>query len=233
MDLDKRILYRTLDVSSTSSKEDVELAYRRFMMRHHPGDEEAIVDPSEDPVVVANVARKILCDPEERKKYDNSFRILAPEAGEGRKLPDCVTFTLFTIFLSFLAIRLYGIVNWNYYVVFVPIWVLDSWLVCRECFFLYLGVQLISRSEVLLDGKLDETSSQLIKVLFKESLKEFLNGLFKGSFNAALTIAFQILIARKANDPSSITASLVFAPYFVLEGWKSDATRIQDNVHSS
>ncbi|KAF9997725.1 hypothetical protein BGZ80_011311 [Entomortierella chlamydospora] len=199
MNLDETLLYSTLGVSSTSSKEDVELAYRRFMMRHHPNEEETAVDPSKDPVVLANVARLVLCDPEERKKYDNSFKIFAPEAEERMSLPDCVASILSTISLGVLAIRMYGILDWNYYVVFVPVWVLDSWLIFKECLSFCMGVQFNYR----------EISPLLTKELFERLLKRLRKEFLKRLLKISLIIAFEILVARKANDPSNTSALLV------------------------
>lgn len=135
-----------------------------------------------------------------------------------------VIFVLAIIFFSFLSVRIDGKVNWNYYVVFIPLWILDATLAFMIISQLIRPVESDdddddedhedNEDSTSRPGSQDERKAQKLKE--KKSAK--VKGSLFSLFIVALLTAFQVLIVKKANDPSSISGPAVFTPYFVLEG---------------
>lgn len=133
-----------------------------------------------------------------------------------------VIFILAIIFFSFLSVRIDGKVNWNYSVVFIPLWIVDATLAFLVISQLLRPVESDddddednedNEDSASRPGSQDERKAQKLKE--KKSAK-VRGGLFS-LFLVALLTAFQVLIVKRANDPSSISGPAVFAPYFVLE----------------
>ncbi|KAK3841182.1 MAG: transmembrane fragile-X-F protein-domain-containing protein [Linnemannia gamsii] len=192
-------------------------------------------------------AYEVLGNPKKRQVYDRYGMMGVQMAGTeiGARLVEiesllCKLFmalsfviTLITIFFALLSLRVDGKVGWNYAIVFIPLWIMDVFL-----FFGTLSrlVELSSAEEEDEhhdhdghdgdDGTehgegsstgADREERQRQKKSTKKR-NQFLSALV-GLLNLILFTAFQVLIVKKANDPSSVSGSTVFAPYFVLEGF--------------
>ncbi|KAF9104296.1 hypothetical protein BGX27_010147 [Mortierella sp. AM989] len=184
-------------------------------------------------------AYEVLGDPKTRQVYDKYGMMGVQMAGTeiGAKLVEiesllCAIFMILSTliilaitFLSFLSVRVDGKVNWNYYVVFIPLWILDGVLIFAILFRLTRPIKEDDygqeEDDEEMEGERRSTSSD------RESRKQqkikdrkrqrTIFSIF-GLINISLFTAFQVLIVRKANDYYSVTASQVFTPYFVLEG---------------
>lgn len=140
---------------------------------------------------------------------------------------------LIIIFFALLSLRVDGKVSWNYAIVFIPLWIMDALLLFGAL------IRLIKPSadddddhhhddhEDNRDTGNGEGSSSSAGGDREERRRQkkatqkrqrFLSG-FVGLINLILFTAFQVLIVIKANDPTSVSGSTVFAPYFVLEGF--------------
>ncbi|KAG0350808.1 hypothetical protein BGZ54_003626, partial [Gamsiella multidivaricata] len=131
-----------------------------------------------------------------------------------------VLLTLAIIFFSFLSVRVDGKVNWNYYVVFIPLWILD----------LILAAITISRGLQPEDPEQEDdhehedgdatpmAQEERRAKKLQEKKRQRIFGTTFALLIILLLTAFQVLIVKKANDPSSISGPAVFAPYFVFEG---------------
>ncbi|KAF9125365.1 hypothetical protein BGW39_007442 [Mortierella sp. 14UC] len=202
--------------------------------------------PVVSPVRDIAAAYEVLSDPKKRQVYDKYGMMGVQMAGtdigarlvEIESLP-CTLFmalsfvmALIIIFFALLSVRVDGKVSWNYATVFIPLWTMDA--------FLFVGTitRLAKPSSVEDDHEhhdydehegdhdtgngegssagTDREERQRQKKATKKRHR-FLSA-FIGLINLTLFTAFQVLIAKKANDSSSVSGSTVFAPYFVLEG---------------
>lgn len=135
-----------------------------------------------------------------------------------------VLLTLAIIFFSFLSVRIDGKVQWSYWVVFIPLWILDAVLVLA---ILYQATRPVD--DDLEDDQQDlepedrDTTPMAQEERKKEKIRERKRAQLSGSLftmvNILLLIAFQVQIVRKANDSESISGPTVFTPYFILEGF--------------
>ncbi|KAG0272474.1 hypothetical protein BGZ95_011787 [Linnemannia exigua] len=183
------------------------------------------------------------CDPKKRQVYDRYGMIGVQMAGTeiGARLVEiesllCKLFmalsfviTLIIIFFTLLSLRVDGKVSWSYAIVFIPLWIMDT--------ILFFGTltRLVKRCSAEdedehhghdgLDDDYDTGNGEATMGANREEQRQkkatkkkhqFLNALV-GLLNLILFTAFQVLIVKKANDPSSVSGSIVFAPYFVLE----------------
>ncbi|KAG0002649.1 hypothetical protein BGZ80_007487 [Entomortierella chlamydospora] len=235
MDRNTVHLYEALEVPKTATQDEIKKAYRRLALRYHPDK----VNPAEVPDHETKfreiaAAYEVLSDPKKRQVYDKYGMMGVQMAGTdiGAQLIEIESFlcTIFValsvllalaiIFFSFLAVRLDNKVNWNYYVVFIPVWILD---------FILLAMVVIQATQpVNIDEEDDQEENEdgdTTPMAQEERKANKLKGLKRqrimGSGIALiiilLVIAFQVLIVKKANDPSSISGPAVFTPYFILE----------------
>jgi len=132
-----------------------------------------------------------------------------------------VLVTLVIIFFSFLAVKVDGKVNWSYTVVFIPLWILDL-----------LAIIVVVSQGLRSDKDEDEeehdhehddedttpmAQEERKARKLKEKRRQRLTGSGFTLLIVVLATVFQILIAKRANDSSSISGPAVFAPYFVIE----------------
>ncbi|KAG0285904.1 hypothetical protein BGZ96_009929 [Linnemannia gamsii] len=194
-------------------------------------------------------AYEVLSDPKKRQVYDKYGMMGVQMAGTeiGAQLVEiesllCTLFialsfviTLIIIFFAFLSLRVDGTVSWSYAIVFIPLWIMDA--------FLFLGAltRLIkSLADNLEDGHHDDDDhdedhdtgngegssagaggdrqERQRQKRATQKRQRVLSAII-GLINLLLFTAFQVLIVQKANDPTSISAAIVFAPYFALEGF--------------
>ncbi|KAF9933959.1 hypothetical protein FBU30_003903 [Linnemannia zychae] len=238
MDRNTVHLYEALGVPKSATQDEIKKAYRRLALRYHP-DKVNVSEVPDHETRFRDIAAayEVLGDPKKRQVYDKYGMMGVQMAGTeiGAQLMEiesllCTLFlaasiilVLAIIFFSFLTVRIDGKVNWSYWVVFIPLWILDAT-------FVGMIVMHITRpidSDDLDDnehsednddgssrpGSHDERKAQKLK----EKKRTKLQGGVFSLFIVALLTVFQILIVMKANDSSSISAPAVFAPYFVLE----------------
>lgn len=136
-------------------------------------------------------------------------------------------FALAIIFLSFLSVRVDGKVDWNYYVVFIPLWIFDAILAFMILYQLGRPVEVDdedahdgtdAEGETSAEGSSANDRDARKQQKIREKKQQRLVGSLFAMINLFLFVAFQVLIVRKANDFNDITSPKVFAPYFALEG---------------
>ncbi|KAF9350279.1 hypothetical protein BGX26_011504 [Mortierella sp. AD094] len=213
---------------------------RRLALRYHP-DKVNVAEVPDHETRFRDIAAayEVLSDPKKRQVYDKYGMMGVQMAGTeiGAKLVEIESllyaifiiastlFTLAIVFLSFLAVRVDGKVNWNYYVVFIPLWIVDAVLISTVLFQLTRPVEADDLTQEENDEEMegehrstsaDRESRKQQKVNDRKRQRNI--GSIFGLINILLFIAFQVLIVMKANDYYSVTAPQVFAPYFILEG---------------
>ncbi|KAF9085385.1 hypothetical protein BGX23_009701 [Mortierella sp. AD031] len=240
MDRNTVHLYEALGVPKTSTQDEIKKAYRRLALRYHP-DKVNVAEVPDHETRFRDIAAayEVLGDPKKRQVYDKYGMMGVQMAGTeiGAQLMEIesllcslflaasVLLILAIIFFSFLSIRVDGKVNWNYSVVFIPLWILDATLAFLVISQLVKPVESDDQDEEEdhheqdnEDGasrtrSQDERKAQKLKEKKRAKVR---GGLFT-LFIVALLTAFQVLIVKKANDSSSISGPAVFAPYFILE----------------
>ncbi|KAF8978838.1 hypothetical protein BGZ46_006100 [Entomortierella lignicola] len=232
-------LYQILGVPKSSTQDEIKKAYRRLALRYHP-DKVNVAEVPDHATRFRDIAAayEVLGDPKKRQFYDKYGMMGVKMAGTeiGEKLVEiesllCSVFLflstliiLLIIFLSFLSLRVDGKVNWNYYIVFIPLWIFDAVLV-------FSIIQIISRPvEEEEDAREDDEetegenrsteSDRERRKQQKLKGRKFLK--FVRTSIALITIffstVFKVLIVMKANDYYSLTAPQVFIPFFIVEG---------------
>ncbi|KAF9141696.1 hypothetical protein BGX30_004285 [Mortierella sp. GBA39] len=237
MDRNTVHLYEALGVPKTATQDEIKKAYRRLALRYHP-DKVNVAEVPDHETRFRDIAAayEVLSDPKKRQVYDKYGMMGVQMAGTeiGAQLIEIesllcslflaasIIFVLAIIFFSFLTVRVDGKVNWNYSVVFIPLWILDATLAFMVISQLLRPVESDDDDDedhednedgASRGGSQDERKAQKLKE--KKSAK-VRGGLFS-LFIVALLTAFQVLIVKRANDTSSISGPAVFAPYFVLE----------------
>ncbi|KAF9428124.1 hypothetical protein BGZ76_002054 [Entomortierella beljakovae] len=238
MDRNTVHLYEVLGVPKSSTQEELKKAYRRLALRYHP-DKVNVAEVPDHETRFRDIAAAydVLGDPKKRQVYDKYGMMGVQMAGTeiGSKLIGiesllCTIFMIISalviltiVFLSFLSIRVDGKVNWNYYTVFIPLWILDALLVFIN---LYIWTRPVETDEDEQEDEEGMEGDQRSTTADRETrkkqkirsikLRRNVSSIF-GSIIIFLFIAFQVLIVMKANDYYSVTAPRVFAPYFVLE----------------
>lgn len=176
-----------------------------------------------------------LGDPKKRQVYDKYGMMGVQMAGTeiGAQLLEIesllctvflvlsVLFILAIIFFSFLSMKVDGKITWSYYLVFIPLWILD---------FIVVGFVTIQGFGPTAEEDDDETQEENedgdTTPIAQEERKAEKRKQRRRQRNLATTFilvivllitAFQVLIAKRANDSSSISGPAVFVPYFALE----------------
>ncbi|KAF9428655.1 hypothetical protein BGZ94_001576 [Podila epigama] len=240
MDRNTVHLYETLGVPKTSTQDEIKKAYRRLALRYHP-DKVNVAEVPDHETRFRDIAAayEVLSDPKKRQVYDKYGLMGVQMAGTeiGAKLVEiesmlCAIFTILSvlfvlaiIFFSFLSVRVDGKVQWNYSVVFIPLWILDAILIGTILFQMTRPVdeEDLDQDQADLDPEDRDTTPMAQEERKKEKIRELKRAKFTGTaFSLAIVIlftTFQAQIVRRANDSTSVSGPAVFAPYFILEGF--------------
>ncbi|KAG0322997.1 hypothetical protein BGZ99_002981 [Dissophora globulifera] len=238
MDRNTIHLYEALGVPKTATQDEIKKAYRRLALRYHP-DKVNVAEVPDHETKFREIAAayEVLSDPKKRQVYDKYGMMGVQMAGTeiGAQLIEiesllCTLFlalsvllALAIIFFSFLAVRIDGKVTWNYYVVFIPLWILDFILAGMVISQAFRPVDQDDEDESHDRENEDGDTTPIAQEERKaQKLKEKRRQRISGGMFALLIIllatAFQVLVVKKANDSSSISGPAVFAPYFAIEG---------------
>ncbi|KAK3825865.1 MAG: hypothetical protein J3Q66DRAFT_110653 [Benniella sp.] len=236
MDRNTVHLYEALELPKTATQDEIKRAYRRLALRYHPDKVNAAEVPDhETKFRDIAAAYEVLSDPKKRQVYDKYGMMGVQMAGTeiGAQLLEIesllraiffvlsVLFILAIIFFSFLSSRIDGKITWNYYAVFIPLWILDFVLVAT---ILSQGLGATDTEEE--EENQEENEEADTTPIAQEERKAEKRRQRKRqrilitSFSMIIVLlatAFQILIVRRANDPTSISGPTVFAPYFAIE----------------
>ncbi|KAF9581689.1 hypothetical protein BGW38_001199 [Lunasporangiospora selenospora] len=240
MDRNTVRLYTVLGVPKTSSQDEIKKAYRRLALRYHPDRVNvAEVPDHENRFREIAAAYEILGDPEKRRFYDRlgMMGVKMSDSDLGAQILEfesmimwsflffSAAIILLIVFLSFLVMRVDGKVDWNYNIVFTPLWTLDGLVLITVSWAI---VSLCAKADTVDDnnGDIDDTEEdreirerqrrdqatgkRMMRVVQIAVLCAVL------LFMVPITV-FETFIAKKLNDPTSLTALKVFIPYLVLE----------------
>ncbi|KAI1321617.1 hypothetical protein EDD11_003097 [Mortierella claussenii] len=236
MDRNTVHLYEALGVPKSATQDEIKKAYRRLALRYHP-DKVNVVEVPDHEAKFREIAAayEVLSDPKKRHVYDKYGMMGVQMAGTelGAQLIEIESFlcslflalsvllTLAIIFFSFLSVRVDGKVNWDYYVVFIPLWILDAVLIGLIISQALRPIDADDDDDHPEENEDGDTTPMAQEERKAKKIKEKRRARISGSAFAlaivVLAIVFQILIVRKANDSSSISGPAVFAPYFVIE----------------
>ncbi|KAG0206493.1 hypothetical protein BGX28_002076 [Mortierella sp. GBA30] len=246
MDRNTVHLYEALGVPKSATQDEIKKAYRRLALRYHP-DKVNVAEVPDHETRFRDIAAayEVLSDPKKRQVYDKYGMMGVQMAGTeiGAQLIEIesllcslflaasVLLVLAIIFFSFLSVRVDGKVNWSYWKVFIPLWILDAILVFMIVSQGLRPVDIDEEDDTHDHDHEDEDTTPMAQEERKaQKLKEKKRQKVFGSMYALLMviliIAFQITIVIRANDTTSndddnsssrISGAAVFAPYFILE----------------
>ncbi|KAF9944735.1 hypothetical protein BGZ70_004392, partial [Mortierella alpina] len=202
-------LYEVLSVSKTATQAEIKRAYRQF---------QEIAE-----------AYEVLSDPRKRRIYDNhgmsGVRLEGSSVGSwllfGTEQIICFLSTILSLIMALgiyfvitLALRIDHKIDWNYAVVFIPVWIFDL--------LGYLG--LVGELVLLSPFKDDEdpdaqegTTGPFSMPRKKTKMRRILDYAARLLIQVLQT-AFYILVVLKANDPTLLPATVVFAPFLAMRG---------------
>ncbi|KAF9958700.1 hypothetical protein BGZ72_011067 [Mortierella alpina] len=231
MDRNRIRLYEVLSVSKTATQAEIKRA--SLALQHHPdrhsGGNGTGSTASRVRFQEIAEAYEILGDPRKRRIYDHhgmtGVRLegssFAPWLMFGFEQIICFVSTILSFILALLfffivalSLRVDGKIDWNYAVVFIPIWIMSV--------FGYLGLfgELVLLSPFKDDAGSEEQDGSATderptpawkRTKIRRVLKYFLKLVV-----LMLETTLQILIVLKANDPSTLPATVVLAPYLAM-----------------
>jgi len=137
-------LYAVLELEPNSSEEDIKKAYKKLALKYHPDKNPEAGEKFKE----VNSAYNILSDPQKKNIYDmyGDEGLMMYEQGmfgeDGelmQVLPflnnplymailiclGCLYVSVATLVPVFIVIQLDGVVNWNWGVVFIPLWIVN------------------------------------------------------------------------------------------------------------
>ncbi|KAJ1975545.1 hypothetical protein H4R35_003100 [Dimargaris xerosporica] len=229
-------LYLVLGVSSDATPDELKQAFRRLALRLHPDKNPDAADEFK----AVNHAYEILGDPQKRRVYDRYGEVgVSMMDGVGGNLfnPDIsdmlctvsLTLTLLTslviIFLSFLSVRVDHRVEWEYAVVFIPLFIVDGFLVA---FVAQKGLteyqadsdNLLSEDdqEALAALPPEEREAQRIAWLRRHRRVSILSSVMSLVY-VGLFILFQVFVVLRLDRTVTWAITVVFLPWFVVEAF--------------
>ncbi|KAJ1975198.1 hypothetical protein H4R34_004427 [Dimargaris verticillata] len=229
-------LYLVLGVSSDATPDELKQAFRRLALRFHPDKNPDAADEFK----AVNHAYEILGDPQRRRVYDRYGEMgVSMMDGVGGNLfnPDIsdmlctvsLTLTLLTslviIFLSFLSVRVDHQVEWEYAVVFIPLFIVDGFLVA---FMVQKGLteyqvdteELLSEDdqEALAALPLEDREAQRAAWLRRHRRVSFLRSVMSLVY-VGLFILFQVFVVLRLDRIVTWPIAVVFLPWFIMEAF--------------
>ncbi|CAO3571546.1 unnamed protein product [Mortierella alpina] len=234
-------LYEVLSVSKTATQAEIKRAYRSLALQHHPdrhsGENRAGGTASRARFQEIAEAYEVLSDPRKRRIYDNhgmsGVRLEGSPVGSwllfGTEQIICFLSTFLSLIMALgiyffitLSLRVDHRINWNYAVVFIPVWIFDV--------LGYLGFlgELVLLSPFKDDedpdtqegfggapGSTEDERAAPATPRKRTKWRRIMNYASR-LLVQVLQTAFYILVVIKANDPSSLPATVVFAPFLAM-----------------
>ncbi|KAJ1659468.1 hypothetical protein IWQ61_001464 [Dispira simplex] len=226
-------LYQVLGVDRDAPPTEIKRAYRTLALRYHPDKNPSAADQFK----AINEAYEVLGDPKKRQVYDRygeagvnmldsmAGPLLDPALGDQLctiALGLTLVLGLVVIFLSFLSVRVDHKVQWQYVVVFIPLFVVDGLLL------VVLTQHNLSQSQA--QSTLNEDEEEALSSIPAEDRQRerearlrrrrhmsFFNGILTLVYVLLFTL-FQTFVALRLNHYVMWSVALVFIPWFILEG---------------
>ncbi|TMW65269.1 hypothetical protein Poli38472_007911 [Pythium oligandrum] len=216
------VYYDLLGIEADATPEQIKKAYRKKALQLHP-DKRGNTKEAQDEFTRMKQAYDVLADPQKREVYDQAgedgvklmenygnmgpeemaaamFSSLGAFGPKGKAILMLVITLLFGFFLIipiFWCLRVDHTISWDWAVVFIPMWILDTIYYC--C---------IGCASISADASMDP-----------EDKKHQRPGLYKlyKFLKALLLLVLQIFIAMKLNGDVNWSVREVLLPYYVYD----------------
>ncbi|KAF7726913.1 hypothetical protein EC973_008208 [Apophysomyces ossiformis] len=233
MDRNTTGLYDVLGIQKSATPEEIKKAYRRLALRYHPDKNP---DSAEQFKNISH-AYEVLSDEQKRRVYDRYGElglqmmgtVASPFFDPEIESMLCTMMTLISfvvalliIFFAFLTVRIDEITQWSWAVVWIPLWIIDA-ICCYAAFQHVLKAVNSKDDEDDDDDDEDDTHHNDREQRNSEQLRATRRRvrLFRRLLYLVywvLLLLFQVFIVLRLDDKVTWSATVIFAPYFALEG---------------
>jgi len=222
--------YDLLGVETTASDEDIRKAYKRMALRLHP-DKNGGTDEAQQKFMEMKNAYDVLSDSQKRELYDTMgedgikiyedygsmgptelaelmFRSFLASGLGARALVVGILLLVVGFFLLipiFWCLRVNGSISWNWAAVFVPMWILDAFILLCACF--------SACSTPKEESNPDDTEAEMKKISRERKIAAMLSVL-----QVVLFVLTQVFIVLRLQESVSWGMGVVLLPWWILEG---------------
>lgn len=222
-DLHEKTLYEILEVPTNATKEEIRKAYRKQALKYHPDKN----PDAEDMFKKIKFAQEILTDDKKRKYYDFGGEKILEYLDDDSPLMSIDSFSFYIIiftviliftvlFLIFISLRKQESLTWNWYFIFIPLYVIDILLFI---FIVKVNKIIANYNKNDEDTGFYEDYNERIKQERINKLKKFIKTyiLNKSFILYVLFIAQQLLVIIYLCDSTLITVFQLAIPYIIYE----------------
>jgi len=220
-DIYEKNLYEVLGVSHRATKEEIKKAYKQQALKYHPDKNPGAVEMFKR----IKFAQEILTDDKKRKYYDFGGEKILEYLYDGSPLLKIDSFSFYiiiltiiltftVIFLVFISLRKQESLTWNWFIIFLPLFIIDVLL-----YTIIIKVNKIITGYDNDDTGIYDDTNEKLKQQRISKIKKFVKTFIynKAIILYILFIAQQILIAIHLCDNTLLTPYQLAIPYIIYE----------------